>query len=187
MIKALEQFKEASSTINDLWGTLDEKDFNAGCIEYPFSVDFAEVNSHILDWVYEFSNALEESSNEHWCYTLGAKYKDIKPALFGWHDDNTGGNCMVFYKNYICLDGVKRVVGLNDEGICLYNIDYETSCTPEWYDHNDWCESVICDVGTDTEESFAQGLQDLATYLTSDQITDITHGLGIYCGKYLDC
>ena len=32
-----------------------------------------------------------------------------------WNVENTGGNCLVAFKDFICLDGKKRVVGLNDE------------------------------------------------------------------------
>lgn len=46
----------------------------------------------------------------------------------GWKEENTGGNCMVMFKDFMCTDGKLRMVGVDGENTygCIYPFDYHT-------------------------------------------------------------
>lgn len=79
-----------------------------------------------------------------------------------WNIENTGGNCLVAFKDFICLDGKKRVVGLNDESIVLYTVDYKKYCSLDCVDPEH--ELVYSDCNNTSA---------LKAYLNEEQINDI--------------
>ena len=47
---------------------------------------------------------------------------------FGWTVENMGGGCMVWFKDFMCIDGKKHMVGVDGEAAdgCLYVVDKST-------------------------------------------------------------
>lgn len=47
---------------------------------------------------------------------------------FGWIEENTGGGCMIMYKDFMCADGKVRMVGIDGESEdgCMYSVSLST-------------------------------------------------------------
>lgn len=81
---------------------------------------------------------------EHWQEkTAPVAPVDYRKMLkdFGWVEENMGGGFMVWFKDFMCTDGIRRMVGVDGEnmdnpGGGLYPIDraeYDrTTCDMEW-------------------------------------------------------
>jgi hypothetical protein len=172
-VEALEALMKAAREVNESW---PQDDYSSK--EYAFNEDFNAVVCNIENWYY----AEQEILDAPWQEKIAEQYEGIKPWLIGWHYDNTGGHCMVSYKDYVCKDGIKRMIGLNDESMSIFDVCYDVCMTNVWQDMNDMCEAELLGFSDlhDNRPDINYMLEQFDHWLTEDQCNDILIGLFAY-------
>jgi hypothetical protein len=86
-----------------------------------------------------------------------------------WEEVNTGGNCLVHFRDFLCKDGTVRMIGVNEENVCLYAVDFYKYWKTD-YEYAGTPEAELLFV----EHSDLNNLNSFKDYLDEKQIEEIS-------------